>query len=250
MRRLKIKAAYDGRPFNGWQSQPDGNTVQDFIQAAIARICKIPAATVHGSGRTDAGVHALGQVAHFDLDPGNSMDTNAWMRALNANLPASIRVLHCAETSPDFHARFSAKGKTYRYEIDTTGVQMPLRSGLAWHLSAPVDVDRLRLAAAYLIGEHDFAPFAANRGDGSGGCTVRTIFSIDILGNDTTLTLTFSGNGFLYKMVRLLTGALLRCALGREEPEWIASLLAHPDGEKSTYCAPADGLYLIEVDYG
>jgi len=250
MRRLKIVIAYDGRPFKGWQSQPDGETVQDYIQSAIAGICQLPKVTLHGSGRTDTGVHAIGQVAHFDVGANNSMDTNAWQRALNAKLPASIRILSCEEVAKDFHARFQTKGKTYRYEIDTVAVQMPLRAGLAWHVSHDLNIDRLREAAAHLVGEHDFAPFAANRGDDSQGPTVRTIYGIDIGETGRTLTLTYSGNGFLYKMVRLLTGALIRCAQGKEDPQWISDLLANPQGGKSSFCAPADGLYLVKVDYG
>ena len=249
MRRLKIVIAYDGRPYKGWQSQPCGNTVQDKIQSAIAEISKLPKGTIHGSGRTDTGVHGLGQVAHFDVDANNSMDTNSWRRALNAKLPASIRILSCEQADADFHARFSAKGKTYRYEIDTGAVLMPLRSGLAWHVPLPLDADVLRVAARHLEGEHDFAAFAANRGDGSQGSTVRVIQKIDINSSPSTLTLTFSGNGFLYKMVRLLTGTMVRCALGKEDPEWIKSFLDNPSGEKSAYCAPADGLYLVKVAY-
>jgi tRNA pseudouridine38-40 synthase len=249
MKRLKIVIAYDGRPYKGWQSQPCGNTVQNKIQAAIAEISKFPKVIIHGSGRTDTGVHGLGQVAHFDVDASNSMDTNAWQRALNANLPASIRILSCEEVDTEFHARFSAKEKTYRYEIDTEAVLMPLRSGLAWHVPFPLNIDQLRIAAEHLKGEHDFAAFAANRGDGSQGSTIRTIHNIDIIQSPATLILTFSGNGFLYKMVRLLTGSLVRCALGKEEPEWLAGLLANPTREKSSYSAPADGLYLVRVAY-
>ncbi len=248
--RIKLVVSYDGRPFQGWQSQPGGNTVQDRIQSALAEICKT-GVTMHGSGRTDTGVHALGQVAHFDAPAKTDLDPVSWGRALNANLPGSIRVLSCEKADGDFHARFSATAKTYRYEIDRGEVLSPFRTGLAWHLPPRIALDDQVLAevAELLTGEHDFGSFAANRGDGKKVSTVRRIGGIEIERPCESLTLTFRGNGFLYKMVRLLVGSMIRCAQGKETVDWLRNLLDNPTGETTRYCAPADGLYLVEVCY-
>ena len=250
--RLRFTIAWDGRPYAGWQSQPGGNTVQDHLEAAVARVLKLPApAAVHGSGRTDTGVHGLGQVAHCDVPDTCRMDMDAWRRALNVHLPPSIRVLEAAVAPPEFHARFDAAGKTYRYRIWTAPVLPPLEAGLAWHV--PHTLDRVLLAAACRMceGEHDFTAFAANRGDGkdAGRDTVRRIWSVTAAEEGPLLTLTFHGNGFLYRMVRLLTGSIVRVAQGRAPLSWLQYLLTAPPGEKSHHTAPADGLYLVSVDY-
>lgn len=252
MPRVKITVSYDGRPFAGWQSQPAGDTVQDALEAALARICKEPRVPVQGSGRTDTGVHALGQIAHFDAPSAIGMDAAAWVRALNVNLPAAVRVLDATVLSADtdFHARFSACGKTYRYEVDRAPVLSPFRAGLAWHHPHAIDVHLFRAAAALFAGEHDFAAFAANRHDGKPlATTVRTVSALTVAESAETLSLTISGNGFLYRMVRLLVGSITRCAEGRESIDWLRDLLVAPAGRTSQFCAPADGLYLVSVDY-
>jgi tRNA pseudouridine38-40 synthase len=252
MPRVRLTVSYDGRPFAGWQSQPSGATVQDVLEAALARICKETRVPVHGSGRTDTGVHALGQVAHFDAPDTIRMDAAAWVRALNVHLPPAVRILDATvlPEDNDFHARFSAKGKTYRYEIDRGGVLSPFRAGLAWHHPHRIDVEFFRAAAAIFIGEHDFAAFAANRHDGKTlATTVRAISSIIVEERGETLAFTISGNGFLYKMVRLLVGSTTRCAEGRESIDWLRNLLEAPSGRTSQFCAPADGLYLVSVRY-
>lgn len=246
--RYKLIIAYDGRPFEGWQSQPSGNTVQDRLQSAFRHIAK-KAIPLHGSGRTDTGVHALGQVAHFDAPEGSSMDASAWRRALNANLPPSIRILACSGVPADFHSRYSAKRKTYRYEIDTGDVLFPHRAGLAWHYPHPFDRDILRRAVHTYAGEHDFAAFAANRRDDKAVDSVRTIYSAVVEEEDETVRIILTGSGFLYRMVRLLTGSAMRCAGGKENTKWLEDLLFSPSGRTSPYCAPGDGLCLISVDY-
>ena len=245
--RLKLLLAYDGRPFRGWQSQATGDAVQDHIERAFA---KILGQRVHtqGSGRTDAGVHALGQVAHADV-PRARHTPATWLTALNAHLPPEIRILRITRAQPAFHARFDARRKTYTYRIWNAPTLHPLELGRAWHIHGPIDLARLRECAAMLTGTHDFASFAANRGKPDPD-TVRTIYNIRITRRGQLLTLRFEGGGFLYKMVRLLTGTLLRCAQHRAEPEWIAGLLAAPGKVKSHYSAPPDGLYLTRVLYG
>lgn len=244
--RLKLLIAYDGRPFRGWQSQATGDAVQDHLETAFARIMGYPV-NVHGSGRTDAGVHALGQVAHVDV-PKEKMSLDKWQAAINANLPFEIRVLRVRRTARDFHARFDATGKIYTYRIWNAPFLHPLEIGRAWHFPSEFDHGALGKAAKLLEGTHDFAAFAANRGKVEPD-TVRTIHQIRLRKQGSLVTLRFHGNGFLYKMVRLLTGSLVRCAQGRQKPEWLVTLLASAGSQKSQFAAPADGLYLTRVLY-
>jgi tRNA pseudouridine38-40 synthase len=242
--RLKLLIAYDGRPFLGWQSQAGGGTVQDNLESALVKICG-ERIVVHGAGRTDAGVHALGQCAHVEVG-GGMLDLATWRAALNANLPREIRVVKCSRAAKDFHARFSAKGKIYTYRIWNDAIHSPFEIGRSWHLPGTLDLSALRTEARKLTGAHDFASFAANRGKPVES-TVRTIREIKIRKRGPLLTLAFEGDGFLYKMVRLLTGSLVRCAQHRAEPGWIEALLAR--NLKTSFAAPADGLYLARVIY-
>ena len=239
--RLRLTIAYDGARFRGWQSQAGGNTVQDHLEAAFATLCgsRIP---VHGAGRTDSGVHALAQCAHVDVE--RTLD---WLPALNGNLPPQIRILRCARAPKDFHARFSAKGKIYSYTIWNAPVLPPFELGRAWHLAGPLDLAAMRAAARLMEGAHDFQPFAANRGQPVHD-TVRTIHSIAITKRGPAITLRFHGSGFLYKMVRLMTGALARVGQGRKPVSAIADSLAGKAG-KCSFAAPADGLCLVRVIY-
>jgi tRNA pseudouridine38-40 synthase len=244
MTRLKLLIAYDGRLFKGWQSQAGGSTVQDHLEAAFEKICGQRVA-VCGSGRTDAGVHALGQCAHADI-PRSRLSTAQWLAALNAHLPPEIRILRCAQTPAKFHARFSAKGKIYTYRIWNDSVISPFERGRAWHLPGALDVEALKSCAKKVVGTHDFKSFAANRGK-PGEDTVRTIRKITVCRKGPLITLTIEGGGFLYKMARLITGSLARCAQHRAGPEWITALL---DGKtKTSFAAPAEGLYLTRVLY-
>jgi tRNA pseudouridine38-40 synthase len=256
-RRLKLIIAYDGTPFAGWQSQSHRNTIQDHIESAFERVLGKPA-RVHGAGRTDAGVHALAQCAHVDLldDP---LSATRWSEALNALLPPTIRVLRCQYVSNDFHARLSAKGKIYRYRIWLSSVLPPLEYGRAWHFPRPVDLTILRRAARQFVGTHDFAGFAANRGksanrtDSSRGeqekSTIRTIYSARILKTGSCVTIEFDGDGFLYKMVRLIVGTLVKSALGKVRIEDVAARLNSGQLSTPRFVAPAEGLFLVRVRY-
>lgn len=250
--RLKLTIAYDGRPYDGWQSQVGGNTVQDLIRDALGVVAKEPL-RLQGSGRTDAGVHALAQTAHFDAPDHLTMNPYNWVPALNTKLPATIRILACEEVSADFHARFSATGKTYRYDLCTDPVLSPFKAGLAWHLPRQLDADALGEALSILRGRHDFQGFAANRGNETEDTDwVRTLHATDLEALPDGYRLTFAGDGFLYKMVRLLTGAAVHAAQGRLRLDALEALLDQPAGlphGKSPLCAPADGLYLQEVRY-
>lgn len=250
--RLKLVISYDGRPFNGWQAQACGNTVQDFLHRALEEVAKQPV-KLQGSGRTDTGVHALGQIAHFDAPPEISMNPFNWVPALNTKLPATIRVMACEEVAPDFHSRFSATGKIYRYDICTDPVLPPLKAGLVWHLPRALDATELERALAAFLGRHDFHAFAAYRGNEQTDMDwFRTIHRADLETLRDGYRITWVGDGFLYKMVRLLTGAAVHTAQGRMRLDDMAALLDQADGlplGKSPLCAPADGLYLQEVLY-
>ena len=198
-------------------------------------------------------MHALAQSAHADVPRDRFATSQQWLAALNAHLPPEIRVTRCRWARPDFHARFAAKGKRYVYRIWNGPVLPPLELGRAWHVYHPLDRARLRQAADLLTGTHDFGGFAANRGVPCPD-TVRTIRRIEIKCRaGGLLTLTFEGDGFLYKMVRLLTGSLVRVAQGKAEPEWLTGLLESPaPGKprvKTNFAAPAEGLYLARVFY-
>jgi len=246
--RLRLLIAYDGRPFRGWQSQATKDAVQDHLEAAFAETIG-EKVSVQGSGRTDAGVHALGQVAHADV-PAERLPLTSWQGALNNFLPPEIRVLRVTHTSADFHARFNARGKIYTYRIWNTQYLHPLEIGRVWHMPSAVDLEVVRAAAALLEGQHDFASFAANRAPGFvAETTVRTIQHIGITKRGELITLRYEGDGFLYKMVRLLTGTMIRCAQGRESLDFIRELLATAGKRKTSFAAPAEGLYLTRVLY-
>lgn len=250
--RHKLTIAYDGRPYHGWQSQACGRTVQDFIHRALAKVAKQPL-KLHGSGRTDTGVHALGQIAHFDAPPGSSMKPGQWVPALNCQLPATIRILACEQVPADFHSRFSASGKIYHYDLCTDPVLPPLKAGLAWHLPRLTDAGVLAQALAVFPGRHDFHAFAAYRGNEPPDMDwFRTLHRTELETLADGFRLTFAGDGFLYKMVRLLTGAAVRTAQGGMRLDELAALLDQTPGlpsGKSPNCAPADGLFLQEVLY-
>lgn len=245
--RLKLLVAYDGRDFRGWQSQATKDGVQDHLEAALGRLSYGALVRVHGAGRTDAGVHALGQVAHIDW-PRGGLKGRTLFSALNAHLPRSVRVLRITRVAATFHSRFDARGKLYTYRIWNAPVLHPLEIGRAWHVASDLDFGTLRECAALFVGTHDFAGFAANRGHGEVD-TVRTIHGVRIQQRGPLVTLHFSGNGFLYRMVRLLTGSLVQCAKGRAPSTWITDLLAAKGMVKSSFAAPAEGLYLTRVFY-
>jgi tRNA pseudouridine38-40 synthase len=245
-RRLKLIVAYDGARFAGWQSQSHRNTIQDHVERAFAHVGGTPV-RIHGAGRTDAGVHALAQCAHVDLADGR-LSAARWTDALNALLPPAIRVLRCRYVSKDFHARLSAKGKIYRYRIWSAAVLSPFEYGRAWHVVRPLNLEVLKAAAKYFVGTHDFAGFAANRGKPEKS-TIRTIYSVQIRQSGSCLTIDFDGDGFLYKMVRLTVGSLVKCALGKVSAEDLTDRLASGQLGSARLAAPAEGLFLVRVRY-
>jgi tRNA pseudouridine38-40 synthase len=245
-RRLKLIIAYDGAPFAGWQSQSHRNTIQDHVERALERVLGKPA-RVHGAGRTDAGVHALAQCAHVDL-PKDHLSAARWTGALNALLPPTIRILRCQYVSNDFHARLSAKGKIYRYRIWLAPVLPPFEYCRAWHIPRPIDLKILKRAAKQFVDTHDFAGFAANRGKKEKS-TVRTIYSVRVRQKRPCVTIEFDGDGFLYKMVRLMVGSLVKCALGKMRVEDVSARLHSGELGPARFAAPAEGLFLVHVRY-
>lgn len=247
MPRIKLIIAYDGSGFEGYQIQPKGRTVQGELEQALSVIHKGTAVRVHASGRTDAGVHASGQVVHFDTPLG--IPDNRWAMALNTRLPGAIRILS-AETVPDgFHARFSATGKTYRYIWHLSDVISPFRRYFTTpSLGVTPDVARMEAGARHLIGTHDFTSFCSAKTDVED--KVRTIESIRFERQGEELHMVISGSGFLYNMVRIIAGTLWMCGKGELDPEDIPEILAAKDRSQAGKTAQAQGLYLENVRYG
>lgn len=252
MPRLLFTCAYDGLPYCGWQSQRGGASVQDTIEEAAARILREPL-RISASGRTDAGVHAHAQCFHADVPDTCRMSPDNWRAALNAHLPASIRILEVQAVDASFHARFSAVGKEYEYLICTSAVLSPFLHERAWHLPHEFDVDLLEQALRCYEGEHDFRRFAANRGNEPenppADFYLRTIYSATLQREGDLLRLRLHGNGFMYRMVRLLVGTAHQVARGRMSLDALRGMLENPHGDKTRYCAPAGGLYLRRVFY-
>lgn len=247
-RRLKFIVAYDGAPFAGWQSQSGGNTVQNHLERAFAAIAG-GELRVHGAGRTDAGVHALAQCAHVDL-PDRSLSPAQWPLALNTHLPPTVRVLRAAYVGQAFHARFSAVGKIYRYRIWNDRILPPFELGRAWQVNIPIDASKLSAAAKLFVGTHNFAAYCANRGHPERS-TTRTIHSVRAKCHHALIEIDVSGNGFLYKMVRMIVGELVRCATGRSSEAQVAARIRAGASQRGgpRLVAAAGGLYLLRVRY-
>jgi tRNA pseudouridine38-40 synthase len=246
--RLKLTIAYDGANYQGWQVQKIGVGVQEVIEKAIAGIFQ-EQARLHGSSRTDTGVHARAMIAHFDLPAGRlKMRVGKVPLALNARLPEDIRVLEAKEVSTDFHARFSAKGKQYRYTVFNHIAHDPLLRHMAWHVPQKLDLKAIRAAAAHFIGKRDYAAFANNRNYAMES-TVRTLFRCDVRKSGPVLTFVIEGDGFLYKMCRGIVGTIIQVGQGRFSPEDVLKMLEARDRRLAGMTAPAHGLVLWKVFY-
>ena len=253
MARILFTCAYDGAPYRGWQSQRGGQTLQDTIEEAMGRIVREPV-RIAASGRTDAGVHALAQVFHADLPESCRMSAENWVAALNAHLPGSIRMLAARYVSADVHARFSAEGKVYEYLICREAVLNPFLCGRAWHIPHAFSEELLEAALRVYVGTHDFRRFAARRGNEPEppppGFYERTIHVAELQREGQgMLRLRFHGNGFMYRMVRMLVGTAHQVARGRMTPEALSAMLLDIHAPKTRFCAPAEGLYLQRVIY-
>lgn len=246
--KFKLIIAYDGTGYEGWQVQKIGTGVQEKIEAALAKL--FPAAPrVHSSSRTDTGVHALGMVAHFEVPTAQcSMSSRKLLLAINAWLPEDIRVLAVSRASKEFHARFNAKGKQYRYLVWNHAAMNPLLRRTAWHVPRKLDVSAMRSAARCFIGRHDFQSFTANPGY-SRESTVRRLTRFDIQKRGPLLTFIIEGEGFLYKMCRGLVGTLVQVGLGKFPASEIQTMLNRKDRRAAGMTAPAHGLVLWKVTY-
>jgi len=244
VRTIKFTIAYDGTGFVGWQRQESGESIQGLIEDALAKI-EHGSVTLHGAGRTDAGVHALAQVASARMSA--ALDDETLRRALNANLPPAIRI-NAVETVPDdFHARFSATGKTYEYRIWNGPAVPPFARLYLWHVPQRLDVARMNDASAPIAGEHDFAAF-----QGTGGATHTTrrrVTSARWRAEGDAITFEISGEGFLRHMVRSLAGTLVEVGQGRRPVDDVARLLAAPERAEAGRTAPPHGLFLVSVLY-
>ena len=245
MPHFKLTIAYDGTTFVGWQRQASGTSIQELLENAFATLDGQPVA-VTGAGRTDAGVHAYGQVAHVSLR--REIDAPTIVRALNNHLPPSVRIRDAAEVPATFHARFDATAKRYRYRIWNEPVLSPFERTCTWHIPGPpLNVGAMAAAAARLEGRHDFAAFQ------TAGAETRTsdreLFSSVITAERPLITYDVRGNGFLRHMVRSIVGTLVEVGRNRHPPEWIAEVLASRDRTRGGRTAPAAGLILVGVEY-
>jgi tRNA pseudouridine38-40 synthase len=249
MLHLKLTIAYDGTGLVGWQRQPMGTSVQALLEDALAPLDGAPV-RITGAGRTDAGVHALGQVASVVLQRTTSPDVV--VRAMNNRLPPGVRVLSAAEVPAPFHARFDAVSKTYRYRIWNVPILDPFERRYVWHIPGPsLDVEAMDDAARRLEGRHDFAAFEATGSDRES--TVRTLFSSRVTratgAGGALLTCEVRGDGFLRHMMRSMVGTLVEIGRGRHPPSWIDDLLQSRDRHRSGLSEQAAGLFLVRVDY-
>jgi tRNA pseudouridine38-40 synthase len=250
MRNIKLVLAYDGSEFSGWQVQPERATIQGTLASAIGRLTG-EKVLPQGSGRTDAGVHALGQVASFQTE--SAIPVDHLVKALNHILPASIRVLEAQEVRLDFHARKSAQAKTYRYRLYRTPICPPFLARYMWHYPFPLDEQAMGQAAAHVVGEHDFRSFAAVYPEAGTAepnpSTVRRFFHSSWTRMGDELVYTVKGSGFLHHMVRNLVGTFLWVGKGTLQPQDVIVILGQKERSAAGATAPANGLYLVKVDY-
>lgn len=244
-KNIKMVLEYDGTRYDGWQKQGNtGNTIQGKLEQVLGRMTGT-SVELHGSGRTDAGVHALGQVANAHLE--TEMSTKEILVYMNRYLPEDIRVLEVWEAQPRFHSRLNAAGKIYVYQLDMAGQASVFERNYVYALGQRLDVNAMRIAADSLCGTHDYKSFST--GKTGKKSTVRTIWRITIRQEGTRLWIEYYGNGFLYNMVRILTGTLIEVGQGKRTPESIAGILEARDRETAGFTAPAKGLFLKAVLY-
>ena len=242
--RIALGIEYDGTAYNGWQRQRSGTGVQELLEQALSAVADQPVEAAC-AGRTDAGVHASAQVVHFDSSARRT--PRNWILGVNSNLPADINALWALPVSDDFHARYSATARTYRYLILNRLTRSALLRHRAWWLHRPLDLRPMRLGAEFLLGEHDFSAFRA------AGCQAstprRNVMSIDIARDGDRVAITIKANAFLQHMVRNIVGLLAAIGAGEEAPQWAEAVLARRDRGQGGMTAPAHGLTLIEVEY-
>lgn len=245
MRRIKLTVAYDGTDYCGWQIQPNGITIESVLNQALTRLTG-EKVTVTGASRTDAGVHAQGNVAVFDT--ASTIPPERFVYAVNRLLPDDVVVVCSEEVPAGWHPRYQDSVKTYEYRIINRRMPDPVRRRDTWFVSYPLDADRMQQAARYLEGEHDFRSFCSVHTETK--TTVRTIFSADVKRDGDLVTLQIKGNGFLYNMVRIIAGTLADVGRGFYEPAAVREMLEAKDREKAGATAPPQGLILMGIEYG
>ncbi len=245
MRKIKLTIEYDGTKYHGWQIQKNANSVQETMEKAISKLLGSEVSLV-GCSRTDVGVHAYGQVAHFLT--ASSIPAEKFSYAINNLLPNDIVIRQSEEVSEDFHSRYSAKGKKYRYLIYNDAHASAIMRNRSYHVRPELCFEELQRAASYFIGQHDFAAFQATGGQVRS--TVREIYSVDVSKKeDKLICIEVSGNGFLYNMVRIIAGTLIYVGMGKISADDISRIIQGKDRTKAGKTAPAEGLYLMEIYY-
>lgn len=243
----KMIIAYDGTQYCGWQIQPNGLTIQEILQKNLVIILR-QHVNIIGSGRTDSGVHALGQVANFHVS--EPQDLKRLHTSINGLLPFDIRVKDITEVPLDFHAQYSVKSKTYHYHLCLDRIMSPFDRLYQYHVRHKIDISLLKKAAGLFLGSHDFTSFANESHTGSAANdAIRTIFRLDLIEQSGGIRLEFEGDGFLYKMVRNITGTLLEIAAGKRSIDDIERLFMKRDRKLAGKAVPAHGLFLMKVDY-
>jgi tRNA pseudouridine38-40 synthase len=246
--KFKLVVAYDGANYAGWQAQKIGVGVQQIVETALAKLFS-SAPRLHSSSRTDTGVHALGMVAHFEISREQfKMPLRKLALALNAHLPPDVRVVSARRAPANFHARFDATGKQYRYFVWNHPAMNPLLRNSAWHVPRKLDLKAMRAAAKLFVGQHDFQSFAANPGYKKES-TVRTLMRCDVKKSGAQISFVIEGNGFLYKMCRGIAGTIVQVGLGKFPPGEIKKILEKKDRRVAGMTAPAQGLVLWKVFY-
>ena len=244
MRNIKLVIEYDGKDFNGWQKQPNKLNIQGSIEQAIFQVTG-EIAQLNASGRTDAGVHALGQVANFKTN--SNIPIEKFPIALNTKLKKSIRILKAEEVDENFHSRLSCKRKTYRYVINNSSQGTAIYRNLETNISIPLDENKMNEAIKFFIGEHDFKGFKAS--GTSSKNSVRVIYSARVYRQSDRVIIELTGNGFLYNMVRIISGTLVDVGTGKIEPNKIPEIIKLGKRENAGKTLPPQGLYLVKVEY-
>lgn len=254
MKNILLTIEYDGTGFKGWQRQPEVRTVQGELERVLSYACK-EEITINGTSRTDAGVHALGQRATFNMTSGLPVEklprvvNNLLCGGMHSLQPVGdVRIVEAREVPADFHARFDSKGKKYRYMVRNTPELDIFRRNYCYQVAQPLDVAAMEQAAEYIVGTHDFKCFQAAGGEEK-ETTVRTIHSLEVKRDGENVIIEVAGDGFLYNMVRIITGTLVEVGLGKKKPESLAAIIESKDRRNAGHTAPAEGLYLVEVYY-
>ena len=245
MRNIKLTIEYDGKEFNGWQKQPNKLNIQGEIERAISSITQEENIELIASGRTDAGVHSLGQVANFKTN--SKLPIEKIAIAINSQVKKSIRIVGAEEVEERFHSRYNCKQKTYRYVINNSEYGSAVFRNFEYHMPIKLDVEKMKQAVVYFVGQHDFAAFKSS--GTSSKSSVRTIYQAEVKRENDRIIIELTGNGFLYNMVRIISGTLVEVGLGKISPNDIPQIIENKDRTKAGKTLPPHGLFLVEVKY-